>query len=227
MNEEAKKFERQPGETARAFEAFCVYREGGAARSLVGTAQKLAKNSTTIKEWSAKWAWVERAAAFDADVRRRADAAEDEALKRFAAKRAKQQMRFRDDQVKIGREMIAKGRQMLKHPLVTEIVTEEVAVTAEMVGTKIAKVVHLHPTRWTTDGAGRLVDAGARLLANGLQMSGGSTANGEAVAAPQQAGTQVQIYLPEKKGQATLVVERNITPEAQANGANEEQEKEG
>ena len=60
-------WERQPGETARAFEAFCVYRDMGASRSHRKTGQKLGKNCTTIGEWSSKYEWVKRVAAWDAE----------------------------------------------------------------------------------------------------------------------------------------------------------------
>lgn len=58
-------WERQEGETPRAFEAFAAYRDMGAERSIRKTSQKLAKNTTTIKEWSVKYNWVKRVAAYD------------------------------------------------------------------------------------------------------------------------------------------------------------------
>lgn len=64
---EPELWERQPEETARAFEAFVVYRDLGANRSLRKTAQELNKNCTTIAEWSSKYDWVKRVAAWDAE----------------------------------------------------------------------------------------------------------------------------------------------------------------
>lgn len=64
---EPELWERQPGETARAFEAFAVYRDMGASRSLRKTVQQLNKNLTTIAEWSSKYDWVKRVAAWDAE----------------------------------------------------------------------------------------------------------------------------------------------------------------
>ena len=60
-------WERQKGETSRAFEAFAVYRDMGAGRSINKTAQKLSKNRTTIADWSTKYEWVKRVAAWDAE----------------------------------------------------------------------------------------------------------------------------------------------------------------
>lgn len=60
-------WERQPGETARAFEAFVVYRDMGASRSIRKVAQNLNKAVTTLAEQSSKYEWVKRVAAWDAE----------------------------------------------------------------------------------------------------------------------------------------------------------------
>lgn len=60
-------WERQDGETARAWEAFCKYRDMGPDRSLRKVVQALNKNLTTIAEWSSKYEWVKRVAAWDAE----------------------------------------------------------------------------------------------------------------------------------------------------------------
>lgn len=60
-------WERQKGETSRAYEAFGIYRDMGPGRSINKTAQKLSKNRTTIADWSVKYEWVKRTAAWDAE----------------------------------------------------------------------------------------------------------------------------------------------------------------
>lgn len=65
-------WEQQPGESAKAFEAFATYRDLGAERSVRKVSQKLAKNLTTIKDWSVKWSWVERSRAYDRELDRQA-----------------------------------------------------------------------------------------------------------------------------------------------------------
>lgn len=60
-------WERQEGETAKAFEAFCKYRDMGPDRSLRKVVQALNKNLTTIAEWSGKYDWVKRVASWDAE----------------------------------------------------------------------------------------------------------------------------------------------------------------
>lgn len=66
--EEAKPWERQDGESAKAFEAFRVYRDLGPNRS-IGKALNASKGSGASKDmfktWSARWKWVNRAAQWD------------------------------------------------------------------------------------------------------------------------------------------------------------------
>lgn len=57
---EVKPWERQPEETAKQFEAFCVYRDLGKSRSLQQVSVELSKSLTLIKRWSAKNNWIER-----------------------------------------------------------------------------------------------------------------------------------------------------------------------
>lgn len=67
-----KPWERQPDETPKPFEAFCVYRDMGTERSLSRVAEKLQKSDTLMGRWSSKYRWVERATAWD-DERERVD----------------------------------------------------------------------------------------------------------------------------------------------------------
>ena len=58
-------WERRDKETRQAFEAFAVYRDAGTSRSLQKTAKELSKSLALMKEWSARWDWVERSLAYD------------------------------------------------------------------------------------------------------------------------------------------------------------------
>jgi len=52
-------------ESAKAFQAFCAYRDMGAQRSQREVARQLGKSTALISRWSAKWRWVERCAMWD------------------------------------------------------------------------------------------------------------------------------------------------------------------
>ena len=60
-------WERQPEETAKPFEAFCIYRDLGPERSLSKVAEKLQKSDTLMGRWSRTYDWVNRATAWDAE----------------------------------------------------------------------------------------------------------------------------------------------------------------
>lgn len=106
-------WERQKGETSRAYEAFTVYRDMGPDRSINKTAQKLSKNRTTIAEWSARNDWVKRAAAWDAEQDRIARQAQTDEIKKMRkrhadlanamlVKAAKALQRIPEDEIKAG-----------------------------------------------------------------------------------------------------------------------------
>lgn len=81
-------WERQEGETPKAWEAFVVYRDLGSSRSLRGVANHLSKGMSLISRWSSRWNWVERAAAWDADTDRASREAQLEAITKMAQRHA-------------------------------------------------------------------------------------------------------------------------------------------
>lgn len=71
---DSKPWERIEGESVKAYEAFTVYLNMGAERSLIAVARQLSKSKTLMARWSSTYGWVERVAAYDADVQRRVHA---------------------------------------------------------------------------------------------------------------------------------------------------------
>jgi len=64
-NKREQPWERQKGESARAFEAFLVYLQMGPERSIRAVAQKCTKSVSLIRRWSSDNNWVERCRAWD------------------------------------------------------------------------------------------------------------------------------------------------------------------
>ena len=64
-NKREQPWDRQKGESARAFEAFLVYLQMGPERSVRAVAQKLSKSYTLAGRWSSTYHWVERCRAWD------------------------------------------------------------------------------------------------------------------------------------------------------------------
>ena len=67
-------WEQQPGESAKAFEAFAIYRDMGVERSVRKVTQRLNQSLTLIGKWSSRYNWPERARAYDRDLDRQAHA---------------------------------------------------------------------------------------------------------------------------------------------------------
>ena len=80
--------QRQPKETAVAFEAFRHYLEAGPARSTAKVARALGKSKTLIDRWSSRNRWVERVREFEAEAIAAVDVAHMDAIARRSRRQA-------------------------------------------------------------------------------------------------------------------------------------------
>lgn len=101
----SKPWMRVKNETAKAFEAFCIYRDLGPGRTIPDVQSFYSKSPSYIRqlhEWSRTYDWVKRAAAFDDMIAERtAEASADRAI-RAAARHAE-----------AGKRLIEKGIEAL------------------------------------------------------------------------------------------------------------------
>lgn len=61
-------WERQEGESSKAYAAFCIYRDYGVDRSIVKVVQMYGENGTSkaqLFRWSSRYSWVQRCSDFD------------------------------------------------------------------------------------------------------------------------------------------------------------------
>ena len=74
LRDDLEPWERQPQESAEAFEAWVRYRDMKPRRSTYKVAVGLAKAGALVRRWSARWGWIDRARLYDnyldAEVRR-------------------------------------------------------------------------------------------------------------------------------------------------------------
>ena len=83
-------YEPIPGETHKAFMAFCLYRDMGGGRSLdaayrLHSGRESGRHSRHWAEWSRRFHWVKRAQAYDRHImRQRRKATEEARARRFA-----------------------------------------------------------------------------------------------------------------------------------------------
>jgi hypothetical protein len=58
-------WDRQPGESPKAFNAFRLYRDAMEKRTLAKVAETLGCSSTNVERWARRWAWTQRTYEFD------------------------------------------------------------------------------------------------------------------------------------------------------------------
>lgn len=87
-NKAPELWERQHGETSKAYEAFCVYRDLGPNRSIAKAGQSLGKNKVTLEQWSRKYEWVKRVSAWDTEQDRVAREAQLDEIKKMRKRHA-------------------------------------------------------------------------------------------------------------------------------------------
>lgn len=63
-------WERQPHESDTAWQAFQLYRDTDGRRSAAKVAEQCRKAETLIRRWQVRWHWLDRAAAWDAELDR-------------------------------------------------------------------------------------------------------------------------------------------------------------
>ena len=100
---DTKPWERQEGESVKAYEAIQCYLNLGETRSQRLVSEQLSKSRQLISRWSANYQWVERVAAYENDLQRQAHAE--------AVKKARQ---MADRHISIAMKMQQKALQALK-----------------------------------------------------------------------------------------------------------------
>lgn len=93
-----KPWERQEGESEKAFEAFAAFRDMGEKRTVAAVAEKLSKSRQLLFKWKSAWDWENRVKAYDNDLE-----------KQYHAKRKKLIAETKDRQLKISYSLEKKG----------------------------------------------------------------------------------------------------------------------
>lgn len=82
-------WERQPGESSVAYQAFSHYRDNP-KRSLRATAAAMDRGLSTLAAWNSRWSWQQRVQAWDAELDRRKREAAVAEVEEMAARHARQ-----------------------------------------------------------------------------------------------------------------------------------------
>lgn len=148
-------WEQQPGESAKAFEAFETYRDMGAARSNAKVGQKLGKSKTLIDRWSSAYNWPDRARAYDRDLDRQAHE---------QAVRNVQQMTNRH--IRIAMQLQAKALAALEN-LDAEQLTPKMMLAFLTKATELERVNRLNEAGMDEDGQKKDGDSEVEIIIEG------------------------------------------------------------
>jgi hypothetical protein len=115
-----KPWDRMDGEPAEPFIAFAFYRDMPPPRSIRKAYKQYSPGATTSGSWfnwSSKYKWAERLAAFDAWIARERNAAVSLANQGEAARLAENQRRFRDNECYLSDLALKRARDILRMPV--------------------------------------------------------------------------------------------------------------
>ena len=147
----AQIFEQQTNESAKAFEAFSLYLNMGAERSLAAVGRKLGKSEGLIERWSSRFSWPERVLAHASHLAI-AEREATEALARLkAAEWGKRQQELREKEWALHEKCIAAAERGLAAYMEREKVYANLADIARML--EVASKLGRLATGMATDKA--------------------------------------------------------------------------
>lgn len=162
-----KPWEQAAGETPKAYDAFCAYRDLGPGRSLAKTAQKLGRPSgytRQLETWCSANRWVSRSADYDRYL-------EGQKRTRAEAMWLERAEALREDEWSAREGLLEKARQMAKLPITNQTLKRDVSVKDPESGEFVtANVVIYKPANWSAGDVPRYLEAASKLgrLATGL-----------------------------------------------------------
>ncbi len=152
---------RQPLETVKAFAIFNAYLTAGQNRTIAGTAKTVSLSRQYMTDLAKRWNWHQRALDYDAhleEIHREAEIREEQ---KEAAIWAQHRVELRKVQFDLSEQFLDRVRKILDFPL-----SKKVVKRTDPDGKEIE--VHIHPARWSLEGAGRLAEVGMKLRALAL-----------------------------------------------------------
>jgi hypothetical protein len=136
MLDSVEVWERQFGESVKAYQAFAIFRDLGADRSCQEVARRLSKSGTQIYKWSSKWNWYNRARAFDLEQERQNRELWHKERIEMDERQAKISLMLQDKVVK--RLINMTEAEIAKTPLAMMIKAFEIAVKIERLARGVA-----------------------------------------------------------------------------------------
>lgn len=112
-------WDRQPGESHRAFEAFRAFLTMGPSRQVLKAASAVGKARQQLTVWADRWSWNERATAYDTHLAAVEDEARQKARAAEIAKWERRRLEHLDRAYLSGQKLYQAAETLLKHAIVT------------------------------------------------------------------------------------------------------------
>lgn len=156
-SQENAPWDRRPGEGPEAFAAASAYFALGSGRTIEAVARECTKSVSLLRRWSARFGWVERAAAYDDHLAAIRQAAREVALAREARKWELRRWAALEQVFQDGQRLREKAQAMLAMPVTEEVVGPDGSVTVKSAG------------RWTFLTAAQMLRLASELAAGALE----------------------------------------------------------
>jgi len=109
-------WDAQDDESPKAHAAFQAYLELGSNRTVAGVGKRLAKSRQLVDRWAQKYAWAQRAAAYDRHMATTLQTAKEAALVPLAADWAARQTALREAEWKMSEALLQQATTLLQLP---------------------------------------------------------------------------------------------------------------
>jgi hypothetical protein len=142
-------FDREPEESTKAFEAWTIYRDLGAQRSLHKAAELYYGRTSNVRQlqrWSSRFNWVERARASDVEREMLRRCAVEEYLATQAENRAEREGRIAEILLTVREEAAKQALSIVRWPLSEQRILQE-----DEDGNEITVI--LMPAKWSMNTA--------------------------------------------------------------------------
>ena len=142
-------FDRERDESSKAFEAWSIYRDLGAQRSLKKTAELYYGSTSNVRQlqrWSSRFNWVERARASDVEQEMLRRSAVEDYLASQAENRAEREGRIAEILLTVREEAAKQALSMVRWPLSEQRILQE-----DEAGNEITVI--LMPAKWSMNTA--------------------------------------------------------------------------
>jgi len=170
----AKSWERRTGEGAVAFSGFQTYIYMGPERTIAAVAAQVGVKESTVRQWSAKFDWVERSKDWDGFLAEIQQKKAQKILEEDAVKWARRRVDLREQEFTLAEKLMERANDILKMPLTQEIIKGTKKVMVEVDGeeheVEVDTVTIIQPVKVTFRDAATMAEIASKMLRLSAEM---------------------------------------------------------